>query len=182
MIKRMKARKGAEQPIWLMVAMLLALVIGISMYQLISKTQSASTFDDMQKGIEEGTATSTLDTICSSWKASNWAMVPSDLALRSTQAAVKKNLLNKEEYENGDSINLCDCAVYLYAMKSGVTREELFRVVNATKYKADSPKDSDMMKKPDKSQINGKCHTWAVCNFPYIGGMPEQYKAIENCS
>jgi len=39
--------EGQGRPIWIMVTLLLAMVVGITMYQIIQKTRSQETFEEM---------------------------------------------------------------------------------------------------------------------------------------
>lgn len=110
----------AGSPIWIVVTLLLALVVGITMYQLLQQTQANKTFDDWLGEIGGGQAEITLSSFCESWHESGFvrgAVNVNQLA-KATVAAGHPSLAVKyfteTEFEIGERFSPCDCAVFLY--------------------------------------------------------------------
>ncbi len=135
-MKTMTMKKGAEQPIWILVAILLALIVGVMMYQFLNKGQQADTFNTMLKTVDAETAKLAIDSICTNWRSSNWKTPPSDLGAVSVDYAAKMGLLTEDEWTamltTGNPITVCDCAVYLYVDRSMIQRSEVFSVADPT--------------------------------------------------
>ena len=110
----------AGSPIWIVVTLLLALVVGITMYQLLQKTQANKTFDDWMGEIGSGQAEMTLSSFCESWYDSGFvqgAVNPSQLAKATVAAghfSMAVKYFTETEFEIGERLSSCDCAVYLY--------------------------------------------------------------------
>lgn len=119
-------RKGSEQPIWILVAILLALIVGVLMYQFIQKGQQASTFNKMLETVDIGTAQFSVDNLCTNWRSSNWRTPPSNLGTVSVDYAAKVGILDEAEWAAGEMMTVCDCAVYLYVDRSAIQRSEVF--------------------------------------------------------
>ncbi len=114
----MKGDTGS--PIWIVVTLLLALVVGITMYQLLQKTSAQKTFDDWLGQIGSGQAELTVSSFCKSWEQSGFvsgAVNPSEQA-KATVAAAHPSLAVKyfteDEFNIGERLSSCDCAVFLY--------------------------------------------------------------------
>ena len=114
----MKGQEG--QPIWLIVTLLLALVVGISMYQLMDQTSAQDTFGNWLGEIDEGQAELELTGFCDAWKEGAFvrSAVNQDELDKATVAAAHPGLtiqyFTQEEFEFGERLDPCDCAVYLY--------------------------------------------------------------------
>ena len=110
----------AGSPIWIVVTLLLALVVGITMYQLLQKTQANKTFDDWLGEIGGGQAEITLETFCESWHEAGFVQgaVNVNQLAKATVAAGHPSLAVKyfteAEFEIGERFSSCDCAVFLY--------------------------------------------------------------------
>ncbi len=129
--QKMKTRKkGSEQPIWILVAILLALIVGVMMYQFLQKGQQTSTFNNMLETINIGTAQFSIDNLCSNWRSSNWQTPPSTLGTVSVDYAAKVGILDEDEWATGAMMTVCDCAVYLYVDRSMIQRSEVFTVAD----------------------------------------------------
>ena len=119
----MKGEGG--QPIWIVITLLLALVVGITMYQLLSKTQATQTFDDWLGEIEIGNAENYLTNFCRTWETNGFVETTIDetnLAKASVSAAaLTTKYFTREEFEEGETLSPCDCAVYLW--KKGFVSE-----------------------------------------------------------
>ncbi len=114
--------KGQGRPIWIMVTLLLAMVVGITMYQILQKTQSQKTFDQMMNEIDIGTAEVQLHDICERWRENGYvAGVSEDDLSRASAYAVVLNYFTKDEFDSGERLSPCDCTVYLYS-KGYLTR------------------------------------------------------------
>lgn len=129
-MKMTMKKKGAEQPIWILVAILLALIVGVIMYQFLQKGQQTSTFDDMLETIDVGTAQFSVDNLCLNWRSTNWQTPPSALGPISVDYAAKVGILTKTEWATGTMMTVCDCAVYLYVDRSMIQRSEVFTVAD----------------------------------------------------
>lgn len=140
----MTMKKGSEQPVWILVAILLALIVGVMMYQFLTKGQQGRTFDEMLKTVDAGTSQLAVDTLCTNWKVSNWATPPADLGRVSLDYAAKAGLLDETEWAAKEMLTVCDCAVYLYADKKIIERSAVFAAA------------------PDPT----KCHTLTVAKYP----------------
>ncbi len=110
----------AGSPIWIVVTLLLALVVGITMYQLLRKTSAQRTFDDWLSEVGSGQAELSLLNFCESWYDSGFvrgAVNENELA-RATVAAAHPSLAVKyftqEEFDVGERLSPCDCAIILY--------------------------------------------------------------------
>lgn len=110
----------AGSPIWIVVTLLLALVVGITMYQLLQKTSAQRTFDDWLGQISSGQAELSVSAFCNSWEESGFvggAVNPEELA-KATVAAAHPSMAVKyfteEEFNIGERLSPCDCAVFLY--------------------------------------------------------------------
>lgn len=111
--------KGQGRPIWILVTLLLALVVGVSMYQLIGKTESQKTFDDMLANVDAQSATNSLNIICSSWEGTSYAGSLSDNERETLRdAAAFRGWLTEEEWEDEEDFSECDCAMWLYTQGS----------------------------------------------------------------
>ena len=108
--------KGQGRPIWIMVTLLLAMVVGITMYQIIQKTQSQKTFEDMMKEINVGTADVQLHDICERWRSNGYvAGVSTDDLEKASAYAVVLGYFTEEEFNMGERISPCDCSIYLFS-------------------------------------------------------------------
>lgn len=105
--------RAQSQPIWILIGLLLAMIIGILMYQIVGGALQKSTFDDMMQGIDEGTARIQITDGCKAWADSTWTIPPSNLKGLSDYAA-RLLVLSKIEWERKETFSKCDCAVYLY--------------------------------------------------------------------
>lgn len=119
-------KKGAEQPIWILVAILLALIVGVMMYQFLSKGQQGKTFDEMLKTVDAGTAQLAVDNLCTNWRSSNWKTEPSSLGQVSVDYAAKVGLLDETEWAAHEILTVCDCAVYLHVDRSTIPQSEVY--------------------------------------------------------
>ncbi len=111
--------KGQGRPIWILVTLLLALVVGVSMYQLIGKTESQKTFDEMFQRIDSQSATNSLNSICSSWEDTSFAArlsASEEETLR--DSAAFRGWLTKEEWEDEEDFTECDCAMWLFTQNA----------------------------------------------------------------
>ena len=113
--------KGQEsRPIWIVVTLLLALVVGITMYQLMAKTNAQETFSNWLGEINAGQVEITITNFCEGWEASGFtlsAVNQNELAKASVAAAhpsLTVKYFTQEEFEQGERLSPCDCAVYLY--------------------------------------------------------------------
>ena len=109
--------RGQEsRPIWIMVTLLLAMVVGITMYQIIQKTRAQQSFEEMIRDIDAGTAKLRLVDICSRWRETGYlAGVTGDDFEKATAYAVLLNYFTKEEFDAGERISSCDCTIILHA-------------------------------------------------------------------
>jgi hypothetical protein len=110
----------AGSPIWIVVTLLLALVVGITMYQLLQKTSAQRTFDDWLGQISGGQAELSVSSFCQSWEESGFVRgaVNQEELSKATVAAAHPSMAVKyfteEEFNLGERLTPCDCAVYLY--------------------------------------------------------------------
>jgi hypothetical protein len=118
--------KAQAQPIWILIGLLLAMIIGIMMYQLVGGALQQGTYDQMVGDIDMDTAKMQLTTKCSSWKKSSWAIPPTDMQLLADYAA-KLNILSKSEWDRRELFSSCDCSMYLYVNKL-ISRSEVEEV------------------------------------------------------
>jgi|GEM_PF-2784391 len=114
----------AGSPIWIVVTLLLALVVGITMYQLLQKTSAQKTFDDWMGEISGGQAELALTGFCESWADAGFvtgAVNPKKQA-EATAAAAHPSMAVKyfteSEFNLGERLSPCDCAIYLYQVGS----------------------------------------------------------------
>ena len=108
--------KAQGRPIWIMVTLLLAMVVGITMYQILQKTRSQQTFEEMIKDIDIGTAQIRLTEICERWKNNGYvAGVNQEDLAKGTAYAVLLGYFDREDFDAGERITPCDCTVYLYS-------------------------------------------------------------------
>ncbi len=119
-------RKGAEQPIWILVAILLALIVGVMMYQFLNKGTQGQTFDEMMRTVDTGTAQLAVDALCTNWHNSHWVTEPADLERVSVNYGAKIGILTQTEWEAKELMTACDCAVYLYADKNAIQRSDVY--------------------------------------------------------
>jgi len=111
--------KGQGRPIWILVTLLLALVVGVSMYQLIGRTQSQTTFDDMFQRIDSGSATNSLNSICGDWEGTSYAARLSANELETLRdVSAVKGWLSAEEWEDEENFSECDCAMWLFTQNA----------------------------------------------------------------
>jgi len=115
--------KGDEsKPIWIVVTLLLALVVGITMYQLLAKTNAQKTFDDWLGEISAGQVSIKLTNFCKTWRDAGFseATVNQNKLAEATVAAAHPSLTTRyftaDEFEVGERLSPCDCAVYLYTL------------------------------------------------------------------
>lgn len=110
----------AGSPIWIVVTLLLALVVGITMYQLLRKTSADRTFEDWMGEIGSGQAELTLTSFCDDWKDAEFVLgaVNENERAKATAAAAHNALTVKyfteEEFNLGERLTACDCSVILY--------------------------------------------------------------------
>lgn len=109
--------RAESQPIWILIGLLLAMIIGIMMYQMVARAGSQAAFSDMMANIDEGTARVQVREGCNSWWQSNWAVPPANIGKLSDYAA-KLNLLSKSEWDRRETFSKCDCAMYLFVDRS----------------------------------------------------------------
>ncbi|MBR9689988.1 MAG: hypothetical protein GOV01_03780 [Candidatus Altiarchaeota archaeon] len=114
----MKGDTGS--PIWIVVTLLLALVVGITMYQLLQKTSANKTFDDWMGQINQGQAELSVGSFCDAWEGAGFvrgAVNPTELAKATVAAAhptMAVKYFTEDEFNIGERLSPCDCAVYLY--------------------------------------------------------------------
>ncbi|MBR9682018.1 MAG: hypothetical protein GOV00_04465 [Candidatus Altiarchaeota archaeon] len=114
----MKGQEG--KPIWIVVTLLLALVVGISMYQLMNQTNAQETFGNWLGEINAGQVEITLTSFCENWADSGFVRtaVNQDELAKASVAAAHPALTIKyflqEEFELGERLDPCDCAVFLH--------------------------------------------------------------------
>ncbi len=108
-------RGQAGRPIWIMITLLLALLVGIMMYQLLQKTRATKTFEDWQREIGAGQAEILLTQICERWYENSFkfGVTRTDIE-KATVAAVELGYFTREEWDDGERLSPCDCVVYLY--------------------------------------------------------------------
>lgn len=100
--------------------MLLALVVGITMYQLLQKTSAQRTFDEWMGEIGSGQAEAQLTAFCEGWSDAGFvtAAVNQEERAKATVAAAHPNMaanyFTESEFNAGERLTPCDCAVYLY--------------------------------------------------------------------
>ena len=103
-----------------MVTLLLALVVGITMYQLMAKTNAQETFGDWLGEINAGQVEITLTNFCESWRDSGFvtsAVNQNELARASVAAAhpsLTVRYFTEDEFNLGERLSPCDCAVFLF--------------------------------------------------------------------
>lgn len=108
--------KGQGRPIWILVTLLLALVVGVSMYQLIGKTQSQQTFDEMFAQIDSESAINSLNSICRSWEETSFAVGLSESERETLRdVAAVKGWMTSEEWNDDEDFSECDCSLWLYS-------------------------------------------------------------------
>ena len=117
--------RAQGRPIWIMVTLLLAMVVGVTMYQIVQKTKARKTFDEMLKQIDVESADVRLRDICERWRENGYvAGVDQETLDRATAYAVVLNYFTEDEFNSGERISPCDCSVYLFT-KGVITRLEL---------------------------------------------------------
>jgi hypothetical protein len=122
----------AGSPIWIVVTLLLALVVGITMYQLLRKTSADRTFDDWMGEIGSGQAELTLTSFCESWLDAGFVLgaVNENVQAKATAAAAHNALAVKyfteEEFNLGERLTACDCSVVMY-QKGSMTKLDASR-------------------------------------------------------
>ncbi len=128
--------KGSDQPIWLLVALLLALVVGVVMYGLVNKVNPEQTLQ-LLEGVSADQASLGLLNYCQTFRNSNWVMDQEKQAEMAVYAR-KNNWLTDQEFrsascslrysvsgksaENICFFTPCDCIVYLYAGQAGIAK------------------------------------------------------------
>lgn len=109
---------SAGSPIWIVVTLLLALVVGITMYQLLRSTNANKTFDDWIGEVSSGQAEISLTSFCESWHDQEFVTVNQEKLATATAAAAHPGMTVKyftaEEFDMGERLSPCDCAVYLF--------------------------------------------------------------------
>lgn len=118
--------KAQAQPIWILIGLLLAMIIGIMMYQLVAGALQQGTYEQMIGGLSTDTARMQLDGQCTQWKKSSWAIPPKD-PQELADSAAKLNLLSAEEWDRRETFSACDCAMYLFVNKL-ISRSEVQEV------------------------------------------------------
>ena len=118
--------RGQSQPIWILIGLLLAMIVGIMMYQVLSGGFSKL---PRLENIDSDTAKMGLDSQCGAWKRSSWAIPPTDPSALADYAA-KLNLLSTNEWENNERFSSCDCGIYLFVNKL-ISRSELLEVYDS---------------------------------------------------
>lgn len=131
--------KGSDQPIWLLVALLLALVVGVVMYGLVNKVNPQQTLQ-LLEGVNTGQASLGLLNSCETYRTANWVLGQDKQAETAVYAA-KLGWLTSDEFrstkcslrysaggKSADNICFftpCDCVVYLYAGQAGLSKVSL---------------------------------------------------------
>jgi hypothetical protein len=92
------------------------MIIGIMMYQLVAGALQTGTYDQLVGNIDTDTAKIELDSKCTAWKRSSWAISPKDPQKLADYAA-KLNLLSKSEWDRREKFSACDCSMYLFVNK-----------------------------------------------------------------
>ena len=116
-------RKAESQPIWILIGLLLAMIIGIMMYQMVARAGSQATFSDMMASIDDGTARIQVAEACTKWMESTWTMPPTNIQKVADYAA-KLQIISSSEYAAHESISTCDCAMYLLAQRQ-ITKSDV---------------------------------------------------------
>ena len=114
----------AGSPIWIVVTLLLALVVGITMYQLLQKTSAQKTFDDWMGQIGGGQAELALSSFCESWENAGFVRgavnptVQAEATVSAAHPSMAVKYFTETEFNLGERFSPCDCAVYLYQIGS----------------------------------------------------------------
>jgi hypothetical protein len=122
----------AGSPIWIVVTLLLALVVGITMYQLLRKTSADKTFEDWMGEIGSGQAELTLNAFCEAWNEAGFVQgaVNENKLAQATAAASHSALavryFTEEEFNLGERLTACDCSVVMY-QKDSMTKLDALR-------------------------------------------------------
>ena len=125
----MRVRKGSEQPIWLLVAVILALVIGAAMYQLVIRSTGRATFADFIKGMDDDTAKTTMRTMCTKMKDNDWQVpLGTDDFESLYKASLNLGWVTEAKYDAGEKITTCDCATFLWKEGHCDKREVIYAV------------------------------------------------------
>ena len=108
--------RGQGRPIWIMVTLLLAMVVGITMYQILQKTRAQQTLDELLKDIDVGTAKIRLIDICERWRETGYVAGVTEGELeKATAYAIMLNYFTEDEFYAGERLTPCDCTIILHA-------------------------------------------------------------------
>ena len=106
-------KKGSGQPIWVLVSILLAVIVAVTMFQIMQKG-NAKDIDSIMKGANRDVDTAALITACKQWKDSSWTIKPKGEGELTMEAyALRLDLLSKDEYMADKKLGICDCVVFM---------------------------------------------------------------------
>jgi len=173
-----RTRKGSEQPIWLLVAVILALVIGAALYQLVLKSIGQQTFANMFKNMDIDTAETNMKNYCNKWKENGWNVpLNKDDYEVVRRASVFLGWVTKDEYFGSDPrTSTCDCAAYLLKNNLISSDREVLKAVSTTNQPILNIEDAiiastsggGLRAEDTDDKIPKKCHYKAIC---YLGQM-----------
>lgn len=165
----MRTRKGSEQPIWLLVAVILALVIGAGLYQLISKSIGSQTFGNYFDSMDEDRATTTMNTLCINWMDDDWAVPLSDTNREALyRAEIRLGWILEAEYNAGNEPSTCDCATFLWKAGYADQREVLDATSDASKV-ITTISAAVALSRNANANIHRECHSRAKCHLDPTG-------------
>ena len=170
------SRKGSEQPIWLLVAVILALVVGAALYQLVLKGLGKGTFEGMVSSMNTDTAETNMRSFCTKWMDNGWnvPLITSDYeSLR--RASLVLGWVTKDEYYSGDpKTSTCDCAAYLLKMGLTQSDREVIMAVSSPDNQIAMVNTGDVIIRSTDDTLRAteddttprKCHSKSIC---YLG-------------
>ena len=114
MVPPTTSTRGQGQPVWILVAVLLAVIVAVTMYRLVTRLDV-----DELPDMDSETATTRFTQQCQQWRDMDWNQYSKPKAKEARHSlelyAWRANqILSKEEVEAGKQVQPCDCIVYLH--------------------------------------------------------------------
>jgi len=109
--------RATGQPIWVLVSILLAVIVAVTMFQIMEKG-NAKDIDGIMKGANEAADRMALVTACKNWMEDNWRPELKPLTkeeINMEAYALRLGLLTRDEFLNNARFGRCDCVIFLHS-------------------------------------------------------------------
>jgi hypothetical protein len=149
-------KKGQSKPVWILIGVFLALIVGYTMMQVITKVQEVTHMELPKAGDLQNIVTK-----CWDWYQLspdfNPEVIKDDSMRNIAKDAKDRGLLTEEDYANGHWVTACDCAVVLYyysitpdkaiSFDLAKNRFEKYAISDNNKICVNNPKDEICVKR-----------------------------------